>query len=275
MSAELERRTGNGVWAEPARPSTRAQQARYQRVLVEAAVVLSSGGEEALQMKDLAERSGVALATLYRYFPSKQHVVLAILTNRYEEAQRRRRPELLEGTARERVMEYLLRSFRSQQRDHALTVALRRAVGRSGPGPFYAEMNDRLTQLYMAHLSAAVGELTEEESRVLPLVLGAADAATMHWLAGAISAARVRFQIMVATRLLDLPSEVINADRERSRPAKPGTPERPVLKQQKQPPPKQPPSKQPPPKQPPSKQPPPKQPPSKQTARKDPDARRR
>jgi hypothetical protein len=51
-----------------ATPVTPAQRERYDRV-VAAAEVLFAGGEEAVQMKDLAQRAGLSLATLYRYFP--------------------------------------------------------------------------------------------------------------------------------------------------------------------------------------------------------------
>ena len=53
----------------PAIPETPVQQARYDRVIAAATEVLSAGGQEAVQMKDLAQRAGVSLATLYRYFP--------------------------------------------------------------------------------------------------------------------------------------------------------------------------------------------------------------
>ncbi|HEX8007159.1 MAG TPA: helix-turn-helix domain-containing protein, partial [Trebonia sp.] len=73
----------------PATPSTPAQHDRYERMLQAATAMLAVGGEERLQMKELAERADVSLATLYRYFPSKDHVMLAITYSRYENALRR------------------------------------------------------------------------------------------------------------------------------------------------------------------------------------------
>ncbi len=47
---------------------------------MEAAIDLLSAGEyEAIQMRDVAERAGVALATIYRYFTSKEHLYAAAL----------------------------------------------------------------------------------------------------------------------------------------------------------------------------------------------------
>jgi transcriptional regulator GlxA family with amidase domain len=51
-----------------------APQARHDRVVAAAAEVLSAGGEEAVQLQDLAQRAKVSQATLYRYFPSKDYV---------------------------------------------------------------------------------------------------------------------------------------------------------------------------------------------------------
>jgi AcrR family transcriptional regulator len=52
--------------AEPAVPSTPAQHGRRDRILESAAAILAAGGEDALQMKELAQRADVSLATLYR-----------------------------------------------------------------------------------------------------------------------------------------------------------------------------------------------------------------
>src|SRR6202012_3106136 len=48
----------------PVIPETLAQQARYDRVIAAATVILSAGGQEAVQMKDLAQRAQVSLSTL-------------------------------------------------------------------------------------------------------------------------------------------------------------------------------------------------------------------
>jgi TetR/AcrR family transcriptional regulator, cholesterol catabolism regulator len=100
----------------PAIPSTPAQRERCERVLTSAAAILSGGGEEALQMKDLALRADVSLAMLYRYFPSKDHVLLAIALSNYQAAARKILSEVPRGrTSRERVTSHLLREFRGAE----------------------------------------------------------------------------------------------------------------------------------------------------------------
>jgi AcrR family transcriptional regulator len=116
----------------PAVPETPAQQARYDRVIAAATAILSAGGQDAVQMKDLAQRAEVSLATLYRYFPSKDYVLLAVTLSRYQAAVRKVSAEAARGdTVRERVAAHLRREFRAQQRNQRLTAALTAAVTRS------------------------------------------------------------------------------------------------------------------------------------------------
>ena len=64
-----------------ARPLTRAQQARRQRVIDAAMALGLEGGYEAVQMRDVAARADVAMGTVYRYFTSKDHLLAATLVH--------------------------------------------------------------------------------------------------------------------------------------------------------------------------------------------------
>ena len=69
----------------PAAPSSANQQERYQRIL-EAAVTLGSRTDfERVQMQDVAAEADVAIATLYRYFPSKAHLFVGVMNAQLEE----------------------------------------------------------------------------------------------------------------------------------------------------------------------------------------------
>src|ERR1700733_5083100 len=115
--------------AEPAVPSTPAQHGRRDRILETAAAILAAGGEDALQMKELAQRADVSLDTLYRYFPAKDHVLLAITLSRYERALARVRQEPgRPGTFRGRGPAPRPREFGAGRREPLLTAALSRAV---------------------------------------------------------------------------------------------------------------------------------------------------
>lgn len=62
-----------------ARPTNPSGQQRHQNIIRVARILTIDRGEDAVQMQELAKQAGVALNTLYRYFPSKAHLYAAIL----------------------------------------------------------------------------------------------------------------------------------------------------------------------------------------------------
>ena len=204
----------------PATPVTPAQQERYDRVVAAAAEVLSAGGVDAVQMKDLAQRAGVSLATLYRYFPSKEYVLLAVCLARFQEAARRVFAEVPPGdTIRDRVTSHLMREFGAQQREQRLTAALTQAL--TGTARSYSEMIEAVEHLHfqiLRHVAAGGGQLTGQQQKLLSVVIDIFSAASRRWLAGIYSAAEARYQIEVGCELLELPDDVVDAELERAAP---------------------------------------------------------
>jgi AcrR family transcriptional regulator len=200
--------------AEPAIPSTAAQHGRHDRILAAAAVMLAAGGEDALQMKDLSQRAGVSVATLYRYFPAKDHVLLGILLRNYSAALARISTEITSGaTPRERVTAHLLREFRAQQREPRLTGALSRVISETRRS--YSEVIEQVEHLHLQmleHVAGAGQALSAEHRQLLPVVQAIFGAATRRWLAGVYSPAQARFEIRAGCRLLDLPDSVVAQD---------------------------------------------------------------
>ena len=74
----------------PAAPSSEGQKARYQRILAVASEIGSRLDFEQVQMQDVAVESEVAIATLYRYFPSKVHLFVAVMKAQVEQVDRAR-----------------------------------------------------------------------------------------------------------------------------------------------------------------------------------------
>lgn len=60
------------------RTLTRDQQARRARLIEAAHQLASEGGYAAVTMHDVADRAGVARATVYRYFASKDHLLTEV-----------------------------------------------------------------------------------------------------------------------------------------------------------------------------------------------------
>jgi len=68
-------------------------------------------------MRDVAQQAGVALGTLYRYFPSKEQLFAHVLvewSSSFDEAVRRRRPE--RGSDAERLRQVLRRAVGAFER---------------------------------------------------------------------------------------------------------------------------------------------------------------
>ena len=108
-----------------------AQRDRHRRILDATMALASKGGYEAVQMRTVAERADVALGTLYRYFPSKIHLLVSALAREFERNQERldRRP-IPGETPYERVLYVLGRTTRSMQREpSADDMAIARVIG--------------------------------------------------------------------------------------------------------------------------------------------------
>ena len=96
LASELASDGSSGAAVAAARATTPSQRARRQAVLAAAIGLAREGGYDAVQMREVAERAGVALGTLYRYFPSKVHLLATALGDQLEARNRsvaaRRRP---------------------------------------------------------------------------------------------------------------------------------------------------------------------------------------
>ncbi len=108
---------------------SRSQHQRRKRIVQAAAALASRGGIEAMQMRTLSERAGVALGTLYRYFPSKMDLVVAVVSEELDllEGSIERRPPR-GGSAPERAVEVLMRATRGLMREPELAEALIRSL---------------------------------------------------------------------------------------------------------------------------------------------------
>lgn len=107
----------------------RSQHQRRRRIIQAAAALASRGGVEAMQMRTVAERAGVALGTLYRYFPSKMDLVVAVVSEEIDllETSIARRPPT-SATPAGRAVDLLMRATRGLMREPELADALIRSL---------------------------------------------------------------------------------------------------------------------------------------------------
>ncbi len=126
------RARGNGTTAgsalSPEELGSSAQRDRRKRILDATLALASKGGYDAVQMRTVAERADVALGTLYRYFPSKIHLLVSAMARELERVQERTVRVVFPGDAPfDRLMFILSRITKAMQRDPQLTEAMTRA----------------------------------------------------------------------------------------------------------------------------------------------------
>lgn len=137
------------------RARSRSQHERRRRIVQAAAALASRGGVEKMRMRTVADRAGVALGTLYRYFPSKMDLVVAVVAEELDllEGSLDRRPPAA-STPSGRAVEVLMRATRGLMREPELADALIRSLLLSG---VKTDFSDRMSGLL---LRAAVGAET-------------------------------------------------------------------------------------------------------------------
>src|ERR671919_2791711 len=93
--------------------SSVAQRERRKRIVDATIALASKGGFDAVQMRAVADRPDVALGTLYRYFPSKIHLLVSALAQEFERAQSKLDRTMIPGdTPYDRVLFVLGRTTR-------------------------------------------------------------------------------------------------------------------------------------------------------------------
>ena len=136
---------------------TSGQLARRAKIIEAVVDLIGDVGADAVQMRDVAQRSGVALATVYRYFSSKEHLLAAALEDWQKRLTRR---VLAGGGAAEQgplpgILDYLQRAQRAFHRNPKMTALMLQAMTSTDPeakaaidhmGRTNVEMFDRLLE---------------------------------------------------------------------------------------------------------------------------------
>ncbi|NUR05586.1 MAG: TetR/AcrR family transcriptional regulator [Nocardioidaceae bacterium] len=189
---------------------TVAQRERRQRILDAATSLASEGGFERVQMRAVAVRAQVALGTLYRYFPSKIHLLVSVLGEQFAHAAdalvRTRPPG---RTAADRVVHVLARTTGSLQREPHLTEALTRAYvfADASVAREIEVVTAQVTRMLLTGLRSpddprGVGDPDEHEVAMVKVIGDVWLASLVQWVTGRLSAADVESSMDVAVRLL-------------------------------------------------------------------------
>ena len=180
-----------------------AQRDRRKRILDATLALASKGGYEAVQMREVAQRADVALGTLYRYFPSKIHLLVSALAREFERTQERLARTPIPGDTRYDRMIYVLgRMTRAMQREPMLTEAMTRAFMFADPSAA-AEVNV-VARLMEQTLTRAMqdGEPSADDRAIARVIGDVWLSNLVAWVTRRASADDVTNHLELAARLL-------------------------------------------------------------------------
>ena len=184
------------------------QQARRQRIVEAALALAAEGGYEAVAMKAVAERAGVSLGTLYRYFASKDHLLAEGLLHWGGELARHLEARPAPGaTPAERVAGAFRRMARGLAANPRLAVALTRAVSSPDAGGLANAAQLRATMAEW--LDRALGaEFAGDRAGVIDLLQHVCFSCMMSLVTGARTAPEVGEELERSARLLLEPRRI-------------------------------------------------------------------
>ncbi len=180
-----------------------AQRERRKRILDATMAIASKGGYEAVQMRAVADRADVAVGTLYRYFPSKVHLLVSALAREIERIDAKTEPSAFtEGTRYQRLNLMVSKLNRAMQRNPLLTEAMTRAyvfADASAAGEV-----DHVQKLIDSMFARAMsdGEPTEEQYQISRVISDVWLSNLLAWLTRRLSATDFSTRIDLAVRLL-------------------------------------------------------------------------
>lgn len=190
---------------QPAEPTSPDQKDRYQRILHAASRLGAEHGPERMQMNDVAKEAGVAIATLYRYFPSKTDLFVGVLgaqIQRLSTAERRPRPT---GPRWEAVAQLLIGAGRRMLERPQLATAMLQAnnAAQLQGGRSYTDINSAFHRILLDTLG--VDEPDDEDHRMVRIIEQTWYGVLISVLNGVVTHDESDDDVRLATRLLLAP----------------------------------------------------------------------
>lgn len=166
-------------------------EARRRQLLDVAADVLTRHGVEAVQISEVASRAGVTRPIVYRYFPTREALVLAVLEDTGEAIDAAYRRALVSSMGQ--GMDVISRAFVEASCEVIEekgagpwrlleSRGVGRAIGRAG-----LDLHDRLFTPWLSKLAELSGRSEQELAMVLAGVVAMGRSALDHWIDGVVS----------------------------------------------------------------------------------------
>ena len=182
-----------------------SQRERRERILDATIALASQGGFEAVQMRAVAERADVALGTLYRYFPSKIHLLVTGLAREFERAEALLATRTIPGdTPADRVISVLRRTTRGLQGDPHLTDALTRAfmfADKSAAQEIHA-VGMLLTRMLTQAMRPGSQDVSDDDTAIARVIGDVWLSALVAWVTGRSTAEETTAHLDRAVRLI-------------------------------------------------------------------------
>jgi AcrR family transcriptional regulator len=190
----------------PARP-TPEQRDRRRRIIDAAFELGAERGYDAVQMRDVSASANVSLATIYRYFSSKDHLLAAAMSEWTAKLQGRVAQSPPRGdTAADQLVDVLGRACRAMARQPKLSAALVRAL--SAPDAGVRESADQVQGQIGAMAAGILGDLDPRMQADILGVLGHVWYSTLvAWTSGRIDFDAVIVELERAVRVMVEPYE--------------------------------------------------------------------
>jgi TetR/AcrR family transcriptional regulator, cholesterol catabolism regulator len=182
---------------------TESQRERRLRVIQAALRLAGAGGYDSVQMRDVSAEADVALGTIYRYFSSKDHLLVAGMVEWMSELEQEttRRPARGDTPA-ERVLDVLHRALRAVEREPLRAAAVVKAQT-SDDGAAVRASQDVTEMLYRIMASAFPDhEDTEREHDTIRVLAHVWFSCLVTWTSGVGDMAWVRTEVDTAAHLL-------------------------------------------------------------------------
>ncbi|WP_331773181.1 TetR family transcriptional regulator (plasmid) [Embleya sp. NBC_00888] len=196
-----------------------AQAFRANQVIETARQLASEGGYEAVQMREVAKRARVALATLYRYYPSKDDLIRAFVDTDVQLL----RDDVIarpprNSTPDARAATVFIRAFRAMTRDRGFAQAAMsihhspRPLG-LGRGPVAEPLRNSFVDIAALAAWGPDHETTADEYLALHVLESLLNSSVLSWLDGAMTAEYVEERLAFAgTRMLTSETPAQHAD---------------------------------------------------------------
>ena len=176
--------------------------------LIEAVIdLVREVGPGVIQMRDVAERSGIALGTVYRYFSSKEHLLAVALCDWQERLTRRMlmpragdEAEISEDLT-ERVLSFIRKEIRGFARNPRIAELMVQVTVSSDP---YAR--DAIARMGVSNgqvMDKLLEGVAPERAEPIKIALGAVLMnGLMYWVTGRLTVADMTHQVESVTRLV-------------------------------------------------------------------------